>query len=579
MAAPSQSPESSVAELDALLAAFGPRIEGPTAQTIDRLRADLAAIAFHLRWPDDATPLVAVLGGTGTGKSTLVNRLLGAEVSATSYRRTFTNGPLAAAGKPSAIADGWLGVEHQVGAELPSRGRPGVVTVVQVDRPLAQRLTLVDTPDLDGDQLLHQAEADRVFRWAQGVIFVVTPEKYQMTELLPYYRLAQRYGVPALFVMNKCDGQGVIDDYRAQLARRQLSPGTVYAIARNDAAWEPSPQQDLAALGAALGDLAEPANARRRREGVANRIADVLDRLRDQVLAPLREDRQRLDQLLPAIRALQTPPTGVDVSPLTEQLQRRMQEQSVLYLIGPHRAVQRLRQVPGMVLRLPKTVWGVLRGRGLQFPPVPSAAAPSAVPDFASILTDQFTIAQSRIDDLVRSSPTAHRWLSAGEDGYRAARIDPKRAGLIAGEEMAQLKSWLQQHWGKTPRDTLWLQKLLHYLPGGRKLVEWSEAAPYLLAIVVATHHAFLGPIDLLVLGGFSLATWLGEKLSNEVTAHTRRANRRIAWRFDQLVGEQVDRVCQWLAARAPSRQAIDQLEAAADRMAQAARQDTEAKA
>ena len=52
-----------------------------------------------------------------------------------------------------------------------------------------------------------------MFRWAQAVVFLVTPEKYQMTELLPYYRLARRYAIPALFVMNKAEEAGVVEDF------------------------------------------------------------------------------------------------------------------------------------------------------------------------------------------------------------------------------------------------------------------------------------------------------------------------------------------------------------------------------
>ena len=63
----------------------------------------------------------------------------------------------------------------------------------------------------------HHAQADRVFRWADAVLFLVTPEKYQMTELLPYYRLAGRYALPALYVMNKCEEEAVLEDYRRLL--------------------------------------------------------------------------------------------------------------------------------------------------------------------------------------------------------------------------------------------------------------------------------------------------------------------------------------------------------------------------
>ena len=34
-----------------------------------------------------------------------------------------------------------------------------------------------------------------------------------MTELLPYYRLAQRYALAALFAMNKCEETAVLEDY------------------------------------------------------------------------------------------------------------------------------------------------------------------------------------------------------------------------------------------------------------------------------------------------------------------------------------------------------------------------------
>jgi len=97
----------------------------------------------------------------------------------------------------------------------------------------------VDTPDLDGDQPLHHAEADRAFRWAQALVFLVTPEKYQMTELLPYYRLARRYALPAVFVMNKCEEPAVLEDYRRQLAEREWANAGVYAVARDDAGYEP----------------------------------------------------------------------------------------------------------------------------------------------------------------------------------------------------------------------------------------------------------------------------------------------------------------------------------------------------
>src|SRR5207302_2759776 len=105
------------------------------------------------------------------------------------------------------------------------------------------------------------------------------------------------------------------------------------------------------------------------------------------------------------------------------------------------------------------------------------------------------------------------------------------------------------------------IEALLKYLPGGKRLAKWSEAAPYLLTIVLVTHHAFFGPIDLMVLGGYGVATWITERLSNEVTARTRATNARIESRFAQLAHEQITRVCEWLDQRAVARRTIEQLE------------------
>lgn len=68
---------------------------GAMGAAVQRWRTDCQATLFHLKRKDDHPPLVGIIGGTGTGKSTMVNRLLEAKVSATSVRRTFTSGAIA----------------------------------------------------------------------------------------------------------------------------------------------------------------------------------------------------------------------------------------------------------------------------------------------------------------------------------------------------------------------------------------------------------------------------------------------------------------------------------------------------
>jgi hypothetical protein len=110
----------------------------------------------------------------------------------------------------------------------------------------------------------------------------------------------------------------------------------------------------------------------------------------------------------------------------------------------------------------------------------------------------------------------------------------------------------------------------MKHLPGGAKLTKLAETAPYLLLIGLVAHHALFGT-DLLVLGGYSVATWLSERLSNEVSSHTRSTNARIAERFTRLAHEQLEKFREWLDRQAPSQKSLDQLERAAAELAEAA--------
>src|SRR3982750_4243494 len=112
-----------------------PTLAAPARAAVERWRTDAAAMRFHLRRDDaggkSGRLLLAVIGGTGTGKSTLVNRLLGQNISAASFRRTFTSGPVAGAPDPADVPTGGLGIEHVVAdaSELPARGRPGALVI------------------------------------------------------------------------------------------------------------------------------------------------------------------------------------------------------------------------------------------------------------------------------------------------------------------------------------------------------------------------------------------------------------------------------------------------------------------
>jgi hypothetical protein len=559
-----------VRDLDAAVGGLPVRAKGPVAAAIARYRDDAAALRFHIDRTGPTPPLVAILGGTGTGKSTLVNRLLGDTVTATSARRTFTVGCVAVVAHPSDVPTGWLAIEHILATETPARGTPDLLTVVSLHTGHSPPATLIDSPDLDGDHPAHHAQADRAFRWATAVVFVVTPEKYQMIELLPYYRLAGRYALPASFVMNKCQEAAVVDDFRAMLATRDWPDAPLFVVPRDDAAYEPPPGATLNDLKAWLGALAV-VDGKAGERGLENRVADLTSRVRDHIVAPLREQRRAVDAVVERLTALAAVSPGVDASPLTLHLQRRMQQKSVLYLMGPQRVLDRARQIPSLLARLPRAAWDYAVHGTVTAPPSPTAGANGStangttVPDFHALMADAWAVVRTRIDDAVRASPllAAH----ADDPSYTATFLPTERAAAIADEELASLQQWLEARWNADPRDTRVLRQLLNALPGGGRLSHLSEAAPYLLAIVVATHHAFFGPVDLLILGGYGLAAWMTERASNEVAARTRATNRAIEERFEQLAREQVTAVTRWLESRVPAASAIGKVEEAVGRL------------
>src|SRR5207253_9398538 len=102
------SVDQKVAEVAELLGGAGAR--GGLAEAIERWRAGAAALRFHLRREKPEPVIVAVLGGTGTGKSTIVNRLVGADVSGASFRRTFTAGAIAVTSDRAGVPKDYLGL-------------------------------------------------------------------------------------------------------------------------------------------------------------------------------------------------------------------------------------------------------------------------------------------------------------------------------------------------------------------------------------------------------------------------------------------------------------------------------------
>lgn len=190
---------------DAIAAATTLGLDTSTAKSVvDTTRA-------RARFPSD-TYVLALVGGTGVGKSTLLNALAGEQVSAASARRPTTTEPVAwiPAGKTRELAEliAWLGItsvrEHG-GERMPD-------------------VAVLDLPDIDSVAREHRARVDQLLPRVDAVVWVLDPQKYgDEVAHTPYLaewgpRIARQ-----IVVLNRADllspqeAARVRDDLRARL--------------------------------------------------------------------------------------------------------------------------------------------------------------------------------------------------------------------------------------------------------------------------------------------------------------------------------------------------------------------------
>jgi hypothetical protein len=159
-------------------------------------RAMLEGLAIDLRRQAEALdvdrPLLVVMlmGGTGVGKSTLLNALAGGAVAQASFVRPTTRDP----------------VVYYHESVRPDRLDPALrqCRLVAHDRPALEQKILVDTPDLDSNDLANRDKLQRLLPVADIVLYVGSQEKYHDKlgwELFQQQRRRRAFA----FVLNKWD--------------------------------------------------------------------------------------------------------------------------------------------------------------------------------------------------------------------------------------------------------------------------------------------------------------------------------------------------------------------------------------
>ena len=178
--------------------------------------------------------VVAIAGATGSGKSSIVNRLAGTELTASSVRRPTTSATHAVVwGNEDAgpLLD-WLEVTHRYRVET----SPQVVDDGSAESPSLDGLVLLDLPDHDSTAVEHRIEVDRLVELVDVLVWVTDPQKYADAALhLGYIQpLANHAGI-LRFVLNQVDrlddgGAAVANDFARLVAEDGIAGAEVLAV-------------------------------------------------------------------------------------------------------------------------------------------------------------------------------------------------------------------------------------------------------------------------------------------------------------------------------------------------------------
>lgn len=224
-----QADAETLAPLD-VVSAFRSRVgavsfplETPNARAA---RAEQKSVMQHLdenlipRLEQVSTPLIAVVAGsTGAGKSTLVNSVLGEDVTAASVIRPTTRKPV---------------LVHHPEDTAAIAGHP-VYGVVEAVASIAQPrgVVIIDAPDLDSISEENRELASRLLDAADMWIFVTTAARYG--DALPWERLIQagERGTSLAVVLNRTSDEAMVTvrrDLTQRLKAEKLGGAPLFVV-------------------------------------------------------------------------------------------------------------------------------------------------------------------------------------------------------------------------------------------------------------------------------------------------------------------------------------------------------------
>ncbi len=168
---------------------------------------------------------VGLVGGASSGKSTLLNNLVGRVISDVAIRAHTTEGPIVAA-CPDQIdvirthvrERGWLlrGADVREASDAPVTGSGDAITLVRVDFPAARggesKPVLVDTPDFTSLAARDSGDLTRaMLPWMDRVVVTIDEDRWFDEQVFGWLRRRlDELAIERLVVFNRCQRGGEI---------------------------------------------------------------------------------------------------------------------------------------------------------------------------------------------------------------------------------------------------------------------------------------------------------------------------------------------------------------------------------
>ena len=193
-----------------------------------------------LNWKQEhhKLPLIVVLmGGTGTGKSTLFNALIKRKVSAESVRRPTTGGGIAYVHKSfiPAFQDTEFPFITNIHSsnQIPISGKNSQITLVPHNKNVQTHI-YIDSPDVDSVCIENKNHAHNLLLLADIILFITSCEKYADQEPLEIIHQSRKIGKKQIIVLNKSDDIQLAQTIQSQLFKIVGEKVPFYSITRQN---------------------------------------------------------------------------------------------------------------------------------------------------------------------------------------------------------------------------------------------------------------------------------------------------------------------------------------------------------